>query len=89
MIDSRNFAEPKKNIRSCCLFIFSLYVSFLIFTNVIYFSLLSWVAFFRVWEIPRYHVTGTLGRFNPALPVLKSEFESKGVWDMERLYGRQ
>ncbi|MGV8962603.1 MAG: 4-alpha-glucanotransferase [Candidatus Saccharimonadaceae bacterium] len=31
------------------------------------------LGFFRIWEMPREHVQGLLGHFNPALPFLKEE----------------
>jgi 4-alpha-glucanotransferase len=43
------------------------------------------LGFFRIWEIPGDAVTGLRGQFSPALPLWKSELESVGLWDFERL----
>ena len=43
------------------------------------------LGFFRIWEIPGHGVSGLLGRFSPAVPLHKSEFEREGVWDFGRL----
>jgi len=43
------------------------------------------LGFFRIWEIPFHCVTGLLGRFNPALPLAKTELTVQGVWDIDRL----
>lgn len=40
---------------------------------------------FRIWELPAHAVGGILGRFRPALPITKHEFESRGLWDVMRL----
>ena len=37
------------------------------------------LGFFRIWEIPLEHVEGLLGRFNPALPMLRNEVEEKDI----------
>ncbi|RED97977.1 4-alpha-glucanotransferase [Marinoscillum furvescens] len=43
------------------------------------------LGFFRIWEIPRDHVEGILGHFNPALPVFKSELQERGIaFDYDR-----
>jgi 4-alpha-glucanotransferase len=43
------------------------------------------LGFFRIWEIPTSAITGIFGRFNPALPVWRSELEALGFWDTDRL----
>lgn len=43
------------------------------------------LGFFRIWEIPGDCTTGQLGYFRPSVPISKSELESRGVWDIERL----
>lgn len=43
------------------------------------------LGFFRIWEIPREHVSGALGRFCPSEPVTRGELEGLGLWDVERL----
>lgn len=44
------------------------------------------LGFFRIWEIPGEHVQGIMGRFNPALPLSRSELAARGVWlDYERM----
>ena len=37
------------------------------------------LGFFRIWEIPWSAVEGTLGRFNPALPITVNELTSWGI----------
>ncbi|MEQ9427053.1 MAG: 4-alpha-glucanotransferase [Cyclobacteriaceae bacterium] len=37
------------------------------------------LGFFRIWEIPWQHVEGTLGRFNPALPISIDELKTWGI----------
>ena len=37
------------------------------------------LGFFRIWEIPWEQVEGTMGYFNPALPVWAEEFEQRGI----------
>ncbi|EGC36898.1 hypothetical protein DICPUDRAFT_46840 [Dictyostelium purpureum] len=43
------------------------------------------LGFFRIWEIPANCVTGLLGKFNPSLPLWRSELANNGVWDLDRL----
>lgn len=44
------------------------------------------LGFFRIWEIPMDAVEGTLGYFNPALPLTIREIENRGIkFDMERM----
>ncbi|KAF2072528.1 hypothetical protein CYY_006171 [Polysphondylium violaceum] len=43
------------------------------------------LGFFRIWEIPTTCVTGLLGKFNPSLPLWRSELSNNGIWDMDRL----
>ncbi len=38
------------------------------------------LGFFRIWEIPREHVEGIMGRFNPALPIHLDEFRELGIY---------
>lgn len=43
------------------------------------------LGFFRIWEIPLEHVEGMMGRFRPAIPVYRSEFDARGIFfDQER-----
>ncbi len=43
------------------------------------------LGFFRIWEIPVEQVQGTMGRFQPALPVEIREFAERGIpFDRER-----
>ena len=37
------------------------------------------LGFFRIWEIPLDALEGTLGRFNPALPMSRDELRSWGI----------
>lgn len=37
------------------------------------------LGFFRIWEIPWEQIEGTMGYFNPALPVWQDEFEERGI----------
>lgn len=37
------------------------------------------LGFFRIWEIPWEQIEGTMGFFNPALPVWLEEFEQRGI----------
>lgn len=39
------------------------------------------LGFFRIWEIPIQHYYGTLGHFNPALPLTKQELKIMGFTD--------
>jgi len=39
------------------------------------------LGFFRIWEIPLQHYYGTLGHFNPALPLTKQELKIMGFTD--------
>lgn len=43
------------------------------------------LGFFRIWEIPRECSMGLLGRFRPSAPIQRSELESRGIWDVDRL----
>eukprot|EP01125_Pyxidicula_operculata_P002210 TRINITY_DN12120_c0_g1_i1.p1 TRINITY_DN12120_c0_g1~~TRINITY_DN12120_c0_g1_i1.p1 ORF type:complete len:935 (+),score=194.70 TRINITY_DN12120_c0_g1_i1:47-2806(+) len=44
------------------------------------------LGFFRIWEIPADSFSsGLMGHFYPSIPLHRSEFESKGIWDFERL----
>jgi 4-alpha-glucanotransferase len=44
------------------------------------------LGFFRIWEIPLDAVEGTLGYFNPALPLSAAEIEQQGVvFDYNRM----
>ncbi|KAK5581142.1 hypothetical protein RB653_001170 [Dictyostelium firmibasis] len=43
------------------------------------------LGFFRIWEIPTTCVTGLLGKFNPSLPLWRSELQNNGLWDIDRL----
>jgi 4-alpha-glucanotransferase len=43
------------------------------------------LGFFRIWEIPTHAVSGLLGRFQPSLPIWRSELEGRGFWDLDRL----
>ena len=38
------------------------------------------LGFFRIWSIPMDAVQGILGRFVPAIPVYRDEFNEKGIW---------
>ncbi len=38
------------------------------------------LGFFRIWSIPVNAVEGILGRFVPAIPIHKSEFDSNHIW---------
>jgi 4-alpha-glucanotransferase len=43
------------------------------------------LGFFRIWSIPRSAVEGILGFFDPAIPVNRTEFASRGIaFDYER-----
>lgn len=43
------------------------------------------LGFFRIWSIPMEAVQGVLGRFAPAIPVSRSEFNERNIWfDYER-----
>ncbi len=37
------------------------------------------LGFFRIWQIPLEQIEGTLGYFNPAIPVTPEELESRGL----------
>lgn len=43
------------------------------------------LGFFRIWEIPASFVTGMAGRMFPSYPIQRSELESRGLWDVQRL----
>jgi 4-alpha-glucanotransferase len=43
------------------------------------------LGFFRIWEIPERYRTGMGGRMYPAHPISRSELESRGLWDVQRL----
>jgi 4-alpha-glucanotransferase len=38
------------------------------------------LGFFRIWSIPDHAVEGIMGRFVPAIPVFKEEFEQREIW---------
>ena len=38
------------------------------------------LGFFRIWSIPSHAVEGIMGRFVPAIPVYRIEFENKGIF---------
>lgn len=38
------------------------------------------LGFFRIWEIPVQHVEGLMGRFRPAIPVYREEFDQRGIF---------
>ncbi len=38
------------------------------------------LGFFRIWSIPFNAVEGILGRFVPAIPVHRNEFQERGIW---------
>lgn len=43
------------------------------------------LGFFRIWQIPLDQVEGTLGFFNPALPIVREELDARGIYfDHER-----
>ena len=43
------------------------------------------LGFFRIWQIPLDQVEGTLGFFNPALPIMREELDARGIsFDQER-----
>lgn len=44
------------------------------------------LGFFRIWEIPLQHYYGTLGHFNPALPLTPQELKIMGFTDNPELY---
>lgn len=45
------------------------------------------LGFFRIWQIPYQHVEGTLGMFNPRLPLSVDEIRSYGIYgDLTRFY---
>lgn len=46
------------------------------------------LGFFRIWEIPIQHIYGTLGHFNPALPLSESELKIMGFTDPPATYCR-
>jgi 4-alpha-glucanotransferase len=37
------------------------------------------LGFFRIWQIPYEQIQGTLGYFNPAIPVTRQEFKDRGI----------
>jgi 4-alpha-glucanotransferase len=43
------------------------------------------IGFFRIWEIPGDAVTALKGRFNPAIPLSKTEMEAAGIKDVDTL----
>ena len=51
------------------------------------------LGFFRIWEVPSSNdegnsnvlLPGLLGCFRPAVPITRSELDSKGIWDIDRL----
>jgi len=38
------------------------------------------LGFFRIWSIPMDAVQGILGRFDPAIPVYRAEFNERNIW---------
>ncbi|MBX2875250.1 MAG: 4-alpha-glucanotransferase [Saprospiraceae bacterium] len=46
------------------------------------------LGFFRIWEIPWAQIEGTMGFFNPALPIWLEEFEERGISFSEERYCR-
>lgn len=38
------------------------------------------LGFFRIWSIPMDAVEGIMGKFVPALPVMREELEHRGIW---------
>ena len=38
------------------------------------------LGFFRIWSIPDHAIEGIMGRFVPAIPVSRNEFEQRGVF---------
>lgn len=46
------------------------------------------LGFFRIWEIPIQHIYGTLGHFNPALPLSESELKIMGFTATPAPYAR-
>ena len=44
------------------------------------------LGFFRIWSIPDHAVEGIMGRFVPAIPVFKEEFEQRGIWFHENRF---
>ncbi|MCF1713039.1 4-alpha-glucanotransferase [Flavihumibacter sp. RY-1] len=38
------------------------------------------LGFFRIWSIPYHSVEGIMGRFVPAIPVHKNEFQERNIW---------
>ncbi len=38
------------------------------------------LGFFRIWSIPHHAIEGIMGRFVPAIPVSRHEFEQRGVY---------
>jgi len=44
------------------------------------------LGFFRIWEIPWEQIEGTLGFFNPALPIRSEEFAQRGIDFTETRY---
>mgnify|MGYP006278644907 CR=1 FL=1 len=37
------------------------------------------LGFFRIWEIPYEQLEGLMGHFNPALPIIREEFDQRGI----------
>lgn len=46
------------------------------------------LGFFRIWEIPLMHYYGTLGHFNPGLPLTSQELKILGFTDNPEYYTR-
>lgn len=43
------------------------------------------LGFFRIWQIPYEQIEGTLGYFNPAIPVTRQELQDRGIaFDRDR-----
>lgn len=38
------------------------------------------LGFFRIWQIPTYHVEGIMGHLSPSIPIYVNEFGEKGIW---------
>jgi len=38
------------------------------------------LGFFRIWSIPEHAIEGIMGRFVPAIPVSRDEFEQRGIF---------
>ncbi len=38
------------------------------------------LGFFRIWSIPVQETEGIMGRFDPAIPVYRMEFDERNIW---------